>query len=95
MTTAAATIVEGGRFTGQSMAGWTAPGQQVTLRITKALTIHTEHSEHEEEGQRDIVLIAGDNYRRTMVRCAPCPSCTALSVSKTDSRKFPALLGMT
>ncbi len=67
MTTAAATITESGRFTGQTMSGWTAPGQQVVLRITKALTIYTEHSEREEEGQREIVFITGDPYRRTRV----------------------------
>lgn len=67
MTTAAATVMESGRFTGQTMSGWTAPGQQVCLRITKALTIHTEHSEREEEGQREIVLIDGEDYRRTRV----------------------------
>lgn len=67
MTTAAASVLEDGRFRGQSMANWTAPGHQACIRINKALTVRGEHSEVEEEGEREIVWIAGDDYQRTKV----------------------------
>lgn len=68
MTTAAASVLEGGRFRGQSMATWTAPGQKASIKINKALTVRGEHSEVEEEGKREIVWIAGDDYQRTVVK---------------------------
>lgn len=67
MTTAAASVLEGGRFRGQSIATWTAPGQKASIRINKALTVRGEHSEVEEEGKRAIVWIAGDDFQRTVV----------------------------
>ncbi len=68
MTTAAATVIEGGAFRGQSMSGWVNPGQQTCLRITRALSIRTQSSEIEEEGQRELVWIGGRNYQRTSVK---------------------------
>lgn len=67
MTTAAVSILEDGRFRGQSMANWTAPGQNASIKVNKALTVRGEHSEVEEEGKREIVWIAGDDYQRTVV----------------------------
>lgn len=67
MTTAAASIMEKGRFQGQSMATWIAPGQEASIKINKALTVRGEHSEVEEEGQREVVWIAGNDYQRTVV----------------------------
>ncbi len=68
MTTASAVIMEGGRFRGQSLSQWVNPGQRTSLRITKALSVRTESSEVEEEGQREIVWIGGNDYQRTKVK---------------------------
>jgi hypothetical protein len=68
MTTACAVIMEGGRFRGQSLSQWVNPGQRTSLRITKALSVRTESSEVEEEGQREIVWIGGNDYQRTKVK---------------------------
>jgi len=68
MTTAAAMITEAGKFRGQSQSEWVNPGQRACLRITRALSVQTEASEIEEEGQREIVWIAGNDYQRTRVK---------------------------
>lgn len=68
MTTAATTITEDGKFRGQSQTGWVSPGQQTCVKITRALSIHTRSSEMEEEGERKIVYIGGNDYRRTSVK---------------------------
>lgn len=68
MTTASAVVMESGRFRGQSLSEWVNPGQSTCLRITRALTVHTESSEVEEEGQREIVWIGGNDYQRTKVK---------------------------
>jgi len=68
MTTAAAMIVEGGRFRGQTMSYFTNPGGEVVLRITKALSVSTRAIENEEEGERRIVSIGGRTFRETDVR---------------------------
>lgn len=68
MTTAAAMITEAGKFRGQSQSEWVNPGQRACLRITRALSVQTESSEIEEEGQREIVWIAGNDYQRTRVK---------------------------
>ena len=67
MTTAAVSVLEDGRFRGQSMATWTAPGQNASIKVNKALTVRGQHSEVEEEGKREIVWMAGDDYQRTVV----------------------------
>jgi hypothetical protein len=68
MTTAPAMVIEQGRFRGQRLSTWVNPGDETTLRITRALSIHTLSSEQEEEGARDLVRIGGHDYRRTRVR---------------------------
>lgn len=68
MTTAAATIVEAGKFRGQSQSDWVNPGQQTCLRITRALSVRTEAGEVEEEGKREMVWIAGNDFQRTTVK---------------------------
>lgn len=68
MTTAPAMVVEKGKFRGQSLSEWVNPGQETCLRVTKALSIHTEAIEIEEEGKRDIVYVGGNDYRRTTVK---------------------------
>lgn len=68
MTTAAALVTENGKFRGQNKTEWVNPGQRACLRITRALSVQTEASEIEEEGKREIVLIGGNDYRRTIVK---------------------------
>ena len=68
MTTAATTIIEDGKFRGQSQTGWVSSGQETCVKITRALSIHTSSSETEEEGERKIVYIGGNDYRRTSVK---------------------------
>ena len=68
MTTAAAVVMEEGRFRGQSLSQWVNPGQTTCLRITRALSVRAESSEVEEEGQREIVWIGGNDYQRTRVK---------------------------
>lgn len=68
MTTAAALVTEGGKFRGQNQTEWVNPGQRACLRVTRALSVQTESSEIEEEGQREIVWMAGNDYQRTRVK---------------------------
>ena len=69
MTTASATIREGGQFRGQSQSNWTNPGQRSCLHITKALSLQTDHTEVEESGKRENeVWIGGRRYYRTTVK---------------------------
>lgn len=68
LTTAPVLITEGGRFRGQSLSQWVNPGQSTCLRVTKALSLQTRSAEHEEEGQRETVWIAGNDFRRTTVK---------------------------
>jgi hypothetical protein len=68
LTTAPVLITEGGRFRGQSLGQWVNPGQSTCLRVTKALSLQLRSAEHEEEGQRETVWIAGNDFRRTSVK---------------------------
>ena len=68
MTTASAVVMEDGRFRGQSLSQWVNPGQTTCLRITRALSVRAESAEFEEEGQREIVWIGGNDYQRTRVK---------------------------
>jgi hypothetical protein len=69
MTTASATIREGGQFRGQSQSNWTNPGQRSCLHITKALSLQTDHTEIEESGKRENeIWMGGRRYYRTTVR---------------------------
>ena len=61
-------MMEEGKFRGQSISQWVNPGQRTSLRMTKALSVRTEASEVEEEGQREIVWIGGNDYQRTKVK---------------------------
>ena len=69
MTTASATIREGGQFRGQSQSNWTNPGQRSCLHITKALSLQTDHTEIEESGKRENeIWIGGRRYYRTTLK---------------------------
>ncbi|HEY3322220.1 MAG TPA: DUF4139 domain-containing protein [Planctomycetota bacterium] len=67
MTTAPAAVVSGENFLGQQMSYWVNSGEETRLRVTKALSLRTRSTEHEEEGQRDIVYIGGRTFRKTNV----------------------------
>ena len=45
MTTAPVEISEGGRVLGQSKIGWTNPGEETSVKITKALTVSVKYTE--------------------------------------------------
>lgn len=68
MTTAAAMVTENGKFRGQSLSEWVNPGQRASLRITRALSVRTESGEVEEEGQRELIWVGGNDYQRTAVK---------------------------
>jgi hypothetical protein len=68
MTTAPAMIVSNGRFNGQQLSYWVNPGEEMTLHVTKALSLRTYHVEQEERGEREIVYIGGNDFRKTAVR---------------------------
>lgn len=67
MTTAPATIVAGERFQGQRLTKWVNPGEQATVRITKALSLRTTTVEHETEAERELVRWGGRNFRNVGV----------------------------
>lgn len=52
MTTAPASIIESGKFRGQSLSQWVNPGQTATLRVTQALSIRAQAGEIEEPNSR-------------------------------------------
>lgn len=68
MTTGPAMVVSGGRFNGQNMSYWVNPGEETTLHITKALSVRTRSVEHEEKGERRIVYVGGNDYRKGIVK---------------------------
>jgi len=67
MTTAPVMIVEKGDFQGQQQVTWTNPGEELTARINKALSVSTSYFEIEDEGSRQQVKLYGRNYYRTQV----------------------------
>ncbi len=68
MTTAPAMIVSNGRFNGQRSSSWVNTGEKTTLHITKALSLRTHHAEYEEPGERDIVFVGGNDFRKVSVK---------------------------
>lgn len=68
MTTAPAMIVSNDTFSGQQMSYWVNPGEETTLRITKALSLRARHAEQEEPVQREIITIGGNAYRKVTVK---------------------------
>ena len=67
MTTAPATIVHGARFQGQRTTTWVNPGEETTVRITKALAVRTDAVEYELDGAREPVVLGGREYRKVGV----------------------------
>jgi hypothetical protein len=70
MTTAPATIMSGSRFQGQRTTSWVNPGEETTVRITKALAIRSIHAEFEVENAagREVVFLGGRTFRSVAVQ---------------------------
>lgn len=67
MTSAPALLVSGAQVLGQQMATWTNPGEQASIRITKALSISTRAIEHEIPESRKNLRIAGNDCYNVQV----------------------------
>ncbi|MFT3785018.1 MAG: hypothetical protein QM770_02480 [Tepidisphaeraceae bacterium] len=68
MTTAPAMFTQANRFLGQQMSTWVNAQEQTTLRITKALSIHTRAVETEDpKSDRTEIWIAGSRYQRVTI----------------------------
>jgi hypothetical protein len=68
MTTGATTILDNGRFAGQTMTSWVSPGEKTIARVTKAMRIRTVATESEESGKREVVYVGGDDYHSVAVK---------------------------
>ena len=65
-TTAAAEFVKDGRFTGQDICYYTAPGAETTIRVNRAMNVLAEEAEIELERQRNAASFHG--YSHDLVR---------------------------
>ncbi|MBN2580035.1 MAG: hypothetical protein JXB10_13685 [Pirellulales bacterium] len=61
MTTAPALIVADGRFAGQATCPWSNPGEEVGVRVGKALNLRVQDQEEEVPGSRKAANVAGKN----------------------------------
>lgn len=66
-TTAPGMTVKDGRVLGQDAVSYTPPGGETDLRITQAVSIKGEQSEHEVERTRNAAQFYGYNYDRVTV----------------------------
>jgi hypothetical protein len=67
LTTAPAEFVTDGRFTGQGIAYYTAPGMEATIRINRALNVVAEELELELERHPGEKRILGYRYQRVKI----------------------------
>jgi hypothetical protein len=71
MTTGPASVTANGQFNGQRTSYWVNAGEEMILRIEKALSIRTRATENEivnKDGSlREIVWVGGRQYRRSTV----------------------------
>ena len=69
MTTGPAMVIAGGKFNGQRTSYWVNAGEDMVLRVDKALSVRTRTLENEDtkEGNRDLVWVGGRQYRKTTV----------------------------
>jgi hypothetical protein len=70
MTTAPATVTANGQFNGQRTSYWVNSGEEMILRVEKALSVRTRATENEKlnpAGDRDFIWIGGRQYRRSTV----------------------------
>ncbi|HEY3789681.1 MAG TPA: DUF4139 domain-containing protein [Urbifossiella sp.] len=69
MTTGPAMVSSGGEFNGQRTSYWVNAGEEMVLRVNKALSVRTRSLEHEvpaKEG-RDLTWIGGRQFRKSTV----------------------------
>lgn len=62
LTTAAAEFVRDGQIVGQDICGFTAPGQDATIRVNRAMKVVAQQAETEASRQRNALNINGNNY---------------------------------
>jgi hypothetical protein len=72
MTTAPATVTANGAFAGQRTSYWVNSGEEMVLRVEKALSVRTRATEVEaaaaaKGSDRDFVWVGGRQYRRVTV----------------------------
>jgi hypothetical protein len=72
MTAGPIMVAANGHFNGQRLSYWVNTGEETTLRVNKALSVRTLHTEQEvapKEGpsDRDLVLIGGRRFRKVSV----------------------------
>jgi hypothetical protein len=69
MTTAPAIFIREGKFLGQQTSHWVAPGNNSTMRITKALSVRTLCREQESQtDERQSVWVGARRYRQISVK---------------------------
>ena len=71
MTTAPIEISEGGRVLGQSKTGWTNPGSEMSVKITKALTVSVKYTESL-SGMDGVKRWGGRDWRKENVKGSFC-----------------------
>lgn len=72
MTTAPATVTANGQFNGQRTSYWVNAGEEMVLRVEKALSVRTRAVENEQSlkngaDTRDFIWVGGRQYRRSTV----------------------------
>ena len=70
MTTGPAMVTAQGQFNGQRTSYYVNAGEETMLRITKALSVRTRHTEQEvvgKNGERDFVYVGGNRYQKSTV----------------------------
>ncbi len=69
MTTGPAMVIADGKFNGQRTSYWVNAGEEMVLRVDKALSVRTYTTENEDpkEPNRDAIWLGGRQYRKTTV----------------------------
>ena len=67
-TTASAQFVAEGRFAGQDVCYYTAPGSKADVRVNRALNAIAEQAEYEESRERNAAVFYGSHYDLVTVR---------------------------
>jgi hypothetical protein len=100
MTTAPATIVSGVKFQGQRTTSWVNPGEETTVRVTKALAVRTTTAEYEVETgtDRDVVVLGGRKFRKVGVKgelqiCNHRNEAVQMVIRREFSGEFTGALG--
>jgi hypothetical protein len=88
MTTAPAMVTANGQFNGQRTSYWVNSGEEMILRVEKALSVRTRATENESiknGGTREVIWIGGREYRKTTVE-------GELTVSNHRKETIPILI---